>query len=164
MLLVHARRALVERALTQGGWGVRSAQVRGNLPEGPKMHIPTRPALIVATLALGGLFPVAGVLAHQAHPEWPQPPAPPAPPVPPESPGMPEPPALPEPPAPPEVEQRDIGRIVEDSHREALAAIREARRDVEQERNMPRDVRARVLAELDAAVARVERDFRRPRD
>lgn len=125
------------------------------------MHIPTRPALIVATLALGGLFPVAGVLAHPGQAEWPQPPAPPAPPPPPESPAM---PAPPEPPAPPKGEQRDIARIVEDSHREALAAIREARREVEQERNMPRDIRARVLAELDAAVVRVERDFRRPRD
>lgn len=131
------------------------------------MHIPTRPALIVATLALGGLFPVAGVMAQHAHAEWPQPPAPPpppAPPAPPEPPAIPEPPAPPSPPEPPVIEQREIDRIVADSHREALAAIRQARQEVEREAYMPKDVPARGLAELDAAMVRIERDFRRRRD
>jgi hypothetical protein len=125
------------------------------------MHFSTRPALIVATLALGGLFPVAGVLARQAHAEWP--PAPPAPPAPPEAPA---PPAVSVPPAPPEPPRMadDIAANMGDSHREALKAIREARREVERERSLPADVRVRVLAELDAALVRVERGFRRRSD
>ncbi|WP_225206358.1 hypothetical protein [Novosphingobium huizhouense] len=57
-----------------------------------------------------------------------------------------------------------MSEIIADSQREALAAIREARHEVEREPNMPRDIRARVLAELDAAVQRVEREFRSARD
>lgn len=51
--------------------------------------------------------------------------------------------------------------MIADSRREALEAIRGAREEVAREPNMPREIRAKVLAELDDAVRRVERDFRR---
>ncbi|MCW1384166.1 hypothetical protein OLX02_15185 [Novosphingobium sp. KCTC 2891] len=122
------------------------------------MPFANRPALMIATLALGGLFPMAAASAHRtaaACPDVPQPPLPPEPPA------APIPPA---PPEPPEIDMSEMRREIDAGRQEAIAAIREARREVEHEAYMPTGVRARVLAELDAALRRVEREFARRHD
>lgn len=119
------------------------------------MPVPLRPALLVATLALGGAFPVGGLMAHEPRAQCPEPPHPPAPPHSPEPLAPPQPP---EPPLPPLIDISAMHHEAAQARREVVAAIRDARAEVEREPYMPKALRAKVLAELDSALARVERD------